>query len=165
MLKITDFDDMPYNLDGLDTVKNSFEDFCTHIMKLWISKTFGYLFFKTMDTELAKSEEEIGEQWKNLRDGAEYDESKKEWAGLKSLLIPIVYYEWVRETIARISPNGRIVTRNENSELADQSIYLSRAYNEFSDHCSSMYAYITENEDDFPEITFTDPGRTNIFNL
>jgi hypothetical protein len=158
MLKSTDFD-MPYNLNGLETQNNSFDDFCVHVMKLWISKTFGYPFFKALYAEIQKGEE-IGEPWKELRDGGDYGD--KEWAGLKALLIPIVYFEWQRETIAKNTSNGRVSTKNENSELADQSIYLSRAFNDFSDRCLSMKDYMTEKGFDF---TFTYPGRTNIFNL
>jgi len=120
---------------------------------------------------------------KDIVEGKEYTVSYNgrdqtiKWNGLKnteliSLIAYYVYYWWQRNNITSTSTTGEIKPKNENSIIVGANAkacaawYRMRELIGFSGQNKlepSLYNFLTEYEDDYPEWIFKDIGTIDIF--
>lgn len=174
-LQITDFDNYPYKLDGVQNMPNSFTPFVNQTEENGLIKLLGYGFFKEMKDQL--DEETPLQIWTNLRDGSEYTYKNKlkVWVGMKTLLKPLVFFKWISETLADQKDGIRVIPKMENSEVVSPQVWQVNAYNDFafnagthhyknSEHPKgSLYEFLTAGE--YPDFDFCFPKYINRFNL
>jgi len=113
--------------------------------------------------------------WLTLINGAEYEYNNVtyEWVGMKKMLVPYVWYRWVKDTqYGYQSDIGEVQPDIENGQVINPGVRLSTAYNLFSKiaggkYCreNTMYGFLQANRDDYEDFTYTPQGRINTFNL
>lgn len=181
-----DFDTPPFQLANLDKVSNTFTDFVTEQEKEQLKKLLGKPLY---DAFIEGLEDLTPEQrWIKLRDGDvyEYIDVEYEWFGMKSLLKPFIYSQWLRYTYQAHTGIGIIVPKAENSSVILPSAEIMRGVNKLSDiagNCRSvrntLFGYLYNSGDIFSDVIpdkFTDikeylnfyyqePGRINAFDL
>lgn len=175
----SDFIYPPYNIPGLDR-NNSFLTFVgdeeAKVLKL-------ILGLRLYNEFIAGLEEDYPEdKWLNLRDGAEYEigDDLYEWKGLTTrngAIVPYIFSQWLRAGYDSYTENGVVIASNENSEVIDPSLRVSRAYNSFADMIghkkllckekNTLYGFLTceANVADYESLKFGDVGTVNIFDL
>ncbi len=110
-------------------------------------------------------------KWLALRDGNDYDTSRK-WKGLEAMLTPFIYSEWLDTHTDTFTGNTVAAPVSENSTKVADKRRRVNSWNDFAtlagSGCSrrnSLYGFCKTNSEDYPDFDFTDPGRMNIFNL
>ena len=152
-LTVEDFSIEPYLIPNLDKRLANFKDFIIMKEKEVLTKIFGPLFYNSFKTGLAT--DPVHEKWTRLRDGYffEYDANPYGWVGIKEVLKPYVYSEWLDANTKLWSGVGMILPISENGESVSPADASWRAWNEFkkrsgyneyyySDVGSSLYGYI-----------------------
>lgn len=101
------------------------------------------------------------------------------WNGLlntdkKSILSYYVYYHYQRNNITLNTPTGEIKPINENSKAVDLSLKINSIWNNLEElvgyegqytFMGSLYNFLIEHEDDYPELIFVGLGSVNAFDL
>jgi len=113
--------------------------------------------------------------WLAIKNGADYSYGNVdyEWLGIKKMLIPYIYYSWIKDTLTdSLTGNGVVVPDTENGSVINPGSKLSAAYNKFSKLAggnysveNSLYGYLYVNEDAYPDFEYFPQGRLNVFNL
>lgn len=113
---------------------------------------FGAELYKTFD------DDETAEIWTNLLNGVDnyqdYNGIKRDWKGLKKMLIRYMYAEWI--ILPMHTRTGIVQEVNENSQPLNpyQVKKISDdAYNEFMKEYYNAYNYIYSNSTSYPNFT------------
>ncbi len=116
--------------------------------------------------------EEAGNKWLLLQNGGVYYSTTNKWNGMKDLLKPYIYAEWLQFDYAKNSGITVVVPKGENGNVVSPKRLVCNAWNVFSkkagNGCSktnSLYGYLKANSDIYENFSFGDPGRMDIFNL
>ena len=100
-----------------------------------------------------------------------------EWLGMQDMLIPFIYYCWLRDNFDNFSGIGVVQGKAENAEVIAPARRLVDAYNEFAIKADTMHAFITSSNT--PDVVYENypyasscgcsypvyPGTINIFGL
>jgi hypothetical protein len=184
----TDFDIPPYSIPNLQG-NNSFPEYVDNAEAEILKSLLGHSLYESFVEGLGTDYPD--QKWVDLRDGDTYLFCNKtyEWAGMKKMLIPYVYQEWLYDTWDTYTGIGVVSGNSKNAKPVNPKRRIVNAYNMFSDmaggHCqerNTLYGYlnaIASTGDTFDGTfdstfgtfkqylrhNFKDPGTKNIFNL
>lgn len=174
----TDFDVPPYQLPKLEEESEDFQDFVTLKEDEILREMLGQEMYERF---LAGMQEVYPLQgWTDLQDGAEYTVGTEKylWVGLKKMLLPVIYSEWLAFTAYHNSGVGRTMATLENGDTVNLSHEIAKAWNEFAiiagyNYCmeNTLFGFLTcsDNYDFFKNpngsVYFKSLGTKNIFNL
>lgn len=135
-----DFNTEPYTLPNVQD-NSSFEDFVNAEEKKILIKLFGKFFYDALIEGLLA--DPIEERWSNLRDGYTYTHFNKTyyWEGLKSMLIPYIYYRWLKCNTSHTTGVGVVIANTENSTISTPVYKMQEAWNEFVGIVIGTYQY------------------------
>lgn len=169
LIDVTYFDTVFLNIpDGGDYGNR--EEYINHYEPKIINQLFGYELGKDVLAYTASSDQRI----KDIVEGKEYTNSSDKltkWEGLvnankESLISYYVYYWWMRKTATTTTNNGEVKVLNENSGNTTPALKVMNAWNNMMQQCETLYEFMTEFEDDYPEWDFTPfSGSVNAFDL
>lgn len=126
----SDFEDVPYRIPNQEESR-SLQDFIDKKEAEYLKKVLGLSFYNAFMAGLNTSGE-VDEIWVNLRDGAEYDDGKYSYAGVKELLKPVIYSDWLDFNYRKLSNGGMVVnTGQNNSEAVNPIDEIVFGWNEF----------------------------------
>lgn len=134
ILTEADFDLPPYNIPNLQKVRNTFEYYRDRkeeeVLRFLLWDDI-YDAFKAGVVGI--EEDDIEQRWKDLRDGVSYTYLGRSYryAGLKTLLIPYFYAEWVEDHWKPFSGIGVITPKGENATVKYPLRNIISAWNEF----------------------------------
>lgn len=182
-----DFNLPPYelpNLDGNNTFLAWVDVQEEKILKSLLGKTLYDSFVEGLDTDYPD------DVWINLRDGAYYILGGKTygWVGMKKMLTPYIYSEWIRANFTRFTGVGAVRKKGENVVVVNPRQQIADSWMDFyevvGNECSeknTLYGYLSVNGqggyfdeffddyfDTFMEyfrFEFNDPGRMNKMNI
>lgn len=129
-----DFDLPPYNIPNLQKVRNTFESYRDlkeeEVLRFLLGDDL-YEGLKLGVTDI--EEDDIEQRWKDLRDGVSYSYVGKgyRYTGLKTLLKPYFYAEWVEDHWKPFSGIGVITPKGENATVKYPLKNIISAWNEF----------------------------------
>lgn len=130
-LTVEDFSTEPYLITNLDKRLANFKDFIIRKEREVLTKIFGPFFYNTFRTGLTT--EPVLDKWTRLRDGYvwEYETLPYAWVGIKEVLKPYIYSEWLDANTKVWSGVGMILPISENGELVSPAEASWKAWNEF----------------------------------
>jgi hypothetical protein len=161
-----DFASRPYRILNIQE-STDFEDFIESKEEKLLKKLIGIELYGLLVSGLETSGT-IEEKWEKLRDGEvfEYQNQTYEWVGMKALLVPAVFSEWVREGVYKYTAAGVVVNMGQqNSETISPADKIVMGWNEFHRHALVLFLYLIKNEELYPEADFHEPGLLNKFNM
>lgn len=116
--------------------------------------------------------EEEDNKWLRLKNGATYKEGKRKWDGVKALLVPYIYSYWVGDQQQNLTGVAVVQGKTENAQPVSSKYKVVNSFNDYSrraGNCrsefNSLYGFLKDNESDYENREFMDPGRMNVFNL
>ena len=126
-----DFETPPYNLPNLND-NTSFEDFVEEQEEEILRQLLGDSLYEAFIEGL--EEDPIPQRWIDLRDGKSYTYNDKtyKWKGIKKMLKPFIYSQWVRHDTDTATGVGIVVGNAENSQVINSSHRIAFSWNHFS---------------------------------
>lgn len=121
--------------------------------------------------------EEEANKWLLLKNGGQYytvtnSQITKRWDGMKKLLKPLIYSDWLAFGYTESTGNGEVKSKVENGTVVSPKRKVVSAFNDYSkmagngkSKSNTLYGFLIANSDLYPDFVFGDPGRMNIFNL
>ncbi len=121
--------------------------------------------------------DEENNKWLLLKNGGQYYTAinslvTRRWEGMKKLLKPLIYSDWLAFGYTESTGNGEVKSKVENGTVVSPKRKVVSAFNDYSriaGNCNSksntLYGFLIANSDLYPDLVFGDPGRMNIFNL
>lgn len=189
-VEATDFDGYPYNLPNLDRIPNTFTDFVDYLEEEALVNLLGRSFYDLMIAGLAEATPD--QKWLDVRDGADYTYNGVGYAfgGLKKLLTPYVYAEFVREDFEKYSGVGALKPKAENADVISPRRMITKGWNKYvemlgfsyDEDCEMLGHYydhhhtfsvsnnntlygLLESNELYPDYEYNNPGTINIFDL
>lgn len=111
-------------------------------------------------------------KWARLGLGDYYDDGKYKWRGMNEMLVPFICAEWLKETRTSSTGAGEIRSKAENADVVSPKRRIVPAFNDYArmagaecDKGNSLYGFLNDNSDLYPDFEFGDPGYMNIFNV
>lgn len=144
-LEPTDFLDKPYKVPNQEESRD-FVAFIEATEAKYLKAILGLQLYNDFIEGLEDSGT-VEQKWTDLKDGANYTYSDVlyEWRGVKAMLKPVVYSEWLTINFRRWTSSGMIInTGQQNSGAVNPDQEIIRGWNEFVDllGCrSGMYWY------------------------
>lgn len=195
-VEISDFDGHPWNLPNLEHKANTFMDFVEHKEREALVNLLGLGFYNTFKAALDAEDPEaeppvVADQlWLDIRDGGSYtlDDVEYTYGGLKNLLIPYIYSEWIREESVTYTGLGVTVPNAENGNIVSPERHIIKGWNEYVRklgyfHYNNPYYYdrysyrypvlstentlygLLQSNEAYPEHTYVVPKPINSFNI
>lgn len=171
LVALTDLENRPYRIPNQTESKDLLNFVRTAEVRI-VKELLGITLYNAYVTGLEAATPD--QKWVDLRDGAEYtyNSVEYEYAGLKNLLIPRIYSEWLRETRDKFTDVGTVYNTSERSERVSPARRIVECYNEFAskvggfyEQCNTFYGFVSVNEADYPDWQFSYPERINDFGL
>lgn len=134
----------PYQIPNLSDVSATFDAYIAEQEEDVLRSIMGNLFYEAFVAGLATDPDPIPERWLKLRDGDSFnavDGLKYKWVGMKKMLTPYIYSQWLRDNYDTLTSTGVVVSKNENSDVINPSLRITRAFNKFSDYVGGDYPY------------------------
>ena len=166
----SDFDVPPFSLPNLGS-NSSFADFVEEQEEEVLKKLLGIAFYDLLIAGITANTT----KWLLIKNGSGYvyNEVSYEWLGLKKMLIPYIWYMWVKETLSdSLTGVGIVAPESENGSVINPGVKLAAAYNKFSKlaggrYCieNSLYGFLYKNATDYVGYSYTPQGTINTFNL
>ncbi len=130
-VEATDFDGYPYSLPNLDKRPNTFSDFVDYVEENVLVDLLGRSFYDRLIAGLAEASPD--QIWLNIRDGASYSYQGVDYkfGGLKKLLTPCVYSEFIRVDYEKYSGVGTVQPKSKNSVVVSPSRQIVKGWNDF----------------------------------
>ena len=186
VLLITDFSIPPYVIPQSKEVALVFATYSKEQQDKVLEKIMGRKFFAAFETGMAQATPL--QKWQDLLNGVSYQSNGKtySWIGIKNLLKPFIYSQWIGATANPNSGIGIVRMDSENALFVNPAYEISRSWNTFNRNvggCHSvyntLYGYLflsgdTYLDDVAPEYdsfvsylsaNFNCPGRKNAFDL
>lgn len=136
----SDFGILPYLIPNTNTpdVSDQLTLFIAKEQEEILKKLLGKLLYKAFD--LGLSIDPIDQRWLNIRDGAEFGpDNERTWGGLKQMLIPYIYHQWLLRTFDQHTDIGITISQAENSEVINPSRRLVDSWNDFQSKVGCFY--------------------------
>lgn len=133
------------------------------------------------------------DKWLLLRDGDSYKYNGKEWqwSGMVEMLVPYIWYRWVKVDQMSLTGSGIVTGGVENSEKVNPALVMAGAWNDFAKEAgarhsqiNSLYGYLQFKSDEtgnpfdgtfdesfgetlsvYVNHTFKDPGLQNEWDI
>jgi hypothetical protein len=132
----------PYQIPNLSDVSATFDAYITQEEEEVLRAVLGNLFYDAFVVGLAT--DPVPDRWQKLKDGDSFtalDGLTYRWVGMTKMLTPYIYSQWVRDNYDTLTSTGVVISKNENSEVINPSLRISRAFNKFSDIVGGEYPY------------------------
>lgn len=131
-----DFEIPPYSIPNLadpqdETASDgTFEDFVEEQEELELRMLLGDTLYEEFVTNI----ESTDEWWAKLRDGGSYTYNEKsyKWKGMKDMLVPYIWFMWMRWLETKKTQEGASLAVTENGERVSLARELCFAYNEYA---------------------------------
>lgn len=144
-----------YNLALTDFGEPVFNDFITEEQLNLLINILGVELYNDFNTL------PLASKWTSFKNGVtgytDTDGEKRNWQGLKYLMIPYIYSKWIDFQNVAQSQLGTIKPKFENADPA-QAVSRKRieydAWNEFVSRQKECYAYLWANESSFTDFDF-----------
>lgn len=184
----SDFARKEYSIPNLDSVINSFNSFIERREKEALKSLLGLTLYDSFIDGLDEDYPE--ERWLALKNGARYMYNGKEyeWVGMKELLIPYVYSEWVANDETILTGVGTGQSKTENLKRLKPVKKISDAFNDYSEKAggcceykNTLYGFLYQEgqagtfDNTFDEsfqtfieylnVNFKEPGHMNAFGI
>lgn len=177
-----DFNAMPYNIPDSSDAPEALTDLIPRKETEALRKVLGAALYNDFinglfvdgDPETPIAEVDIEQKWKDLRDGADYTIGVEEYRydGVKTFLIPYIFQGWLEDNYDNLSTLGNSVATVENAQMIAPGRRIVKAYNIYSNivgncHklCDTLYGFLQQNKETYPNWNFSDPGLKNTFNF
>lgn len=163
----TDFELPPYaipNLENPETEDGSFGDIAGAYEAEELRDLLGPTLYDQFVAGLDVVSPAVpAAKWLALRDGGTYSyrNTTMTWMGMKKLLIPLVYFMYMRDIEVKKTQAGGSLAEAENSERVSISKQLCISYNEYAhrsgfegcrSYFNSLYGFLAVNKDiDYPD--------------
>lgn len=110
---------------------------------------------------------EEGNRWLELKNGVTYtaNKRKRKWEGMKNLVRPLVYSQWVRSRATYLAENGMDLANSENSTSQNPGEEIANSWNRYAElvgyYCHStfysntLFTYLDYFSEEFDDL-FTD---------
>jgi hypothetical protein len=184
-----DFNLIPYSIPNVEA-NNSFQDYVDSAEKMVLESLLGISLYDAFVEGLNTDYPE--ERWIDLRDGANYEIGvtlkKYRWVGMKKMLTPYIYQEWLSDTWDNHTGIGIVKGKGENAKVINPGRRIASAYHMFSTiagkHCerrNTLYGFLTQmgisgtfddtfddsfsSFEEYLNFSFKDPGSKNTFQL
>lgn len=170
----TDFNTPPYNIANIES-NNSFQDFVDAAEEDVLRKLLGNTLYDDFIAGL--DVDPVDTKWEALRDGADYQYKLKnyKWVGMKKMLIPYIFQQWIDITADVQSGIGRVKGKPENAKAIFPVNRIWAAYSDFANmvgrhrnQMNTLYGFLRQNPEDYQDFDFKcfeDPGSRNSFGL
>ncbi len=175
-VQVTDFDNKPYNLPNI-AEDDSFQSFVDRgeekILRRIVGHTMYDLIMQAVEYPGAepKYDDFINGVYYNLPGST----IKRQWKGVRKMLIPYIYCIWTQATFDNHGLNGVEVAKVENANLIGPNDRMVRSYNDFADmvgsrkthtgKIDSMYGFLYSRAAEFTDYVYCGVGRMNILGL
>lgn len=170
------FNTVPYKIPNQEE-ETSLDDYLANKEAELLENLLGYEFTQELFDQYESSGTPEA-KWIAFVDGAEYTFNSKvyKWCGLRKLLIPAIYAEWLGDTFDKLTNIGVGINNKDNFTVISPATRIGRAWNIYSELCgasywqeNSLYGYLEANKDDFSDYWdgyFNQyPGSRNVFDL
>lgn len=128
----SDFEDVPYAIPNQEESR-SLQDFIDAKEAEYLKKVLGLSLYNDFLSGLETSGE-IEDIWINLRDGIDYtyNDTIYNYCGVKELLKPVIYSDWIAVNYRKWSNGGMIVNNGQNNSTSVNPIdEIVSSWNEF----------------------------------
>lgn len=117
-LDVSDFEDVPYLIPNQEESR-SLQDFIDAKEAEYLKKVLGLSFYNEFIAGLDSSGT-VEQIWVDLRDGKEYTVSNQayEWKGVREMLKPVIYSQWLEHNYRKWSNGGMIVNNGQNNSTS-----------------------------------------------
>lgn len=159
-----DFEKRPYQVPD-QTENPDFEDFLMSAEKELFIRVFGFETWKKFEADELPGE---------FEDGAEYEEGGilYKYNGLKSIFVPLIYAEWLREKSEENTTAGVLINTVENGELMGPQQKIVKAWNAGSrllgneyERENTFFGYYKANEGEYSFLQFKELERINTLDI
>lgn len=127
---------------------------------------------------------QTGDKWVTLRDGADYilSDTTYHWDGIKALLVPYIYSEWLRDRFDNDSGSGVTLNDKENAKTISPTLRICKAHNAFVDlaggswrrfpnrswnyaetYQDCLYGFLLSGTIAYPNLVWGQPEKINSF--
>lgn len=172
----SDFVSVPYKIPNQEE-ETSLDNYFVNKEEQLLKDLLGYAFAQELIDQALTSGTPAA-KWMNLINGDEYTYNDKtyKWVGLRKLLIPAIYAEWVGDSFDKLTNIGVGINSKDNFTVISPGVRISRAWNTYSEMCGASYCqqntlfgYLQANASDFTEYWdgyFNEyPGTRNVLDL
>lgn len=145
-------------------------------------RLLGYTLYKEVVDNYDTNNDD---QWKALVEGSDYTVTINDvdytvkWNGLwnsakVSLITDYVYFNWLRQNNEQVVGTGTSISQKENADNYDKNFKLVQSYNRCAELGGSeqgheldatLYNFILNNKDDYPNWVFNELEKTNILGI
>ena len=155
---------LPYNIPNVDRIFNTLEDYINVTEEDVLRKLLGDQFYEDFIQGLETSGS-VEQKWLDLKDGATFtsDDKTYKYKGIKSVLVPYVYSQWLSDNASNYTGIGVTVSNAENSVVVPPTNSIIKAYNEASRNGEVLYKLLSSGE--YEGYYYCDLGKINIFDL
>jgi len=162
------------NLNEMDSdVLSNLEQYIDKDARSVVKDALGYVLFKEFDEYVINGELDAlaPQKWQDLVHGKEYlknDEMVK-WKGLaysegiskNSLLVPLIYHNWLKDNISQVTGVGEKVVSAQNAINVNSNQRIVGAWNDFLSMYQGKILYKLPTSSIVRGIKFTDWTGTN----
>jgi len=173
----TAFDGRPWNLPQMSKVSDEeYDSFVGYLEGKALTNLLGASFYNRLKLGL-EAEAPDNAIWLLIRDGGNYSIGEVDYVhgGLKDLLTPYIYSEWIRADFEKYVGAPAVVPQFENSEMTSPSRLICKGWNEYvrqlgattsgyPSDVNTLYGILTSNEL-YGEFEYNIPNTVNIFGL
>ena len=178
IVDVSDFTDRPYKVPNQEESRD-FEAFMTAKEEELLRGILGNELYDLLADALEASGDPT-DPYYDLVNGADYIRSDEQYhyKGLKDLLIPAIYSEWLPLGVHKHTNIGHVVNNapQQSNLIIDQYPFQIESWNRFVakvgilsncryNYMNTFYGYIKTNESDFPTWRFTAPAFKNRFDF
>jgi hypothetical protein len=144
----SDFEDTPFRIPNQEESRD-LQNFIDRKEAEYLKKVLGLSFYNAFIAGLDTSGT-VEQIWVDLRDGKEYTYSNTdyEYTGVKELLKPVIYSDWLDANYRKLSNGGMIVNDGQNNTTAVNPIdEIVFGWNEFVQRVGGLcYPYQSEGD-------------------
>lgn len=136
------FEIPPYQIPNLSDVSATFDAYIAEQEEDVLRSIVGDYFYEAFVAGLTT--DPVPDRWQKLRDGESFqaeDGLTYKWVGMKKMLTPYIYSQWLRDNYDTLTSTGVVIPKNENSEVINPSTRIVRAFNRFSGYVGGDYYY------------------------
>lgn len=156
---LVDIDDFKgkYYLKLPTQITNAFDVIIQEVQYNILIDLMGFPIYNEFETGLGIVP--IPSQWTDLRDGTTYTDYcsyLNNWQGLKYMLIPFIWTEWIENEQFKISGLGMITGKPENSDMASDFQWKTKLHdfkNEAIKRYREAYSFMYSNLEDYNDFT------------
>jgi hypothetical protein len=157
---------LPYNIPNVDRIFNTLEDYINLKEEEVLRQLLGDQVYEDFIDGLETSGP-IEQKWLDLRDGGitfEYESTTYRYGGVKSILTPYVYSQWISDNASNYTGIGVTVANSENSVVVPPTNTIIKSYNDASRAGEVLYKFMASG-DDYEGYYYKPLGKLNIFDL